>query len=195
MMELSELSYKKHHQKRVRWALDSQHVAGVSTTRKQPMKILVLLFMFISSYVSASCAAAELIPDGEQLELRKKSKLKLIDKDFVGQNGLDIFRIFVPSSYKDISIYRAYYSVLNGDELVFHTSLGIAGEFEPSEIYLEFGVNRFGTGVPVITVVYGNMCYNMHRLVIDNLQDFTVIHDAEEESYFESHHWYFSREP
>ncbi|MCT8127411.1 hypothetical protein H1D31_15485 [Alishewanella sp. BS5-314] len=158
------------------------------------MRILVLLSMFISSYVSASCAAPELIPDGEQLELRKKSTLKLIDKDFVGQNGLDIFRFYVPSSYKDISIYRAYYSVWNGDELVFHSSLGIADEFEPSERYLEFGINRFATGVPVITVVYGNMCYNMHRLVIDNFQDFTVIHNAEEESYFENQHWYFSRE-
>lgn len=157
------------------------------------MRILFLLFMSISSYVNASCTAPELIPDGEQLELRDKSKLKLIDKDFTGQNGLDIFRIFVPSSYKDISIDRAYYSVWNGDELVFHTSLGIADEFEPSERYLEFGVNRFDTGLPVITVVYGNMCYNMHRLVIDNLQDFTVTHDAEEESYFESYHWHFSR--
>lgn len=158
------------------------------------MRILVLLCMFISSYVSASCAAPELIPDGEQLEIRKKSKLKLMDKDFAGQNGLDIFRVFVPSSYKDISIDRAYYSVWNGDELVFHTSLGIADEFEPSERYLEFGVNRFVAGLPVVTVVYGNMCYNMHRLVIDNLQDFTVTHDAEEESYFESQHWYFSSE-
>ena len=84
-----------------------------------------------------------------------------------------------------MAINRAYLSIWKGDELAFHSSLGVSEDLKIGERYLEFSLNRLSTGKPVISVVYGIKCNNMHLLTIDNLHEFEVDYDEERERSYE----------
>lgn len=149
------------------------------------MRHLIWIFLVISSIASASCMPPNPIPTDSQLELIKRSTLSLIDKDFLDQNGLNVYRLFLPNKYKKVSIDRAYLSIWDGDDLTFHSSIGIFESIDLNESYLEFSLNRLNPGAPVIKIVYGSKCYNMHLLTIENIQELKELHDDREERYFE----------
>jgi hypothetical protein len=153
---------------------------------------LFLIFLTLSIQTAyASCWPPALIPDDAQIDLKKKIRLTLVDKNFLGANGLDVYWMTLPQSYKEVEFDRAHLSVWNGDKLVSHTSLGTTSYLEKSSNIIEFTHNRLSSTNPNITIVYGNMCGDMHQLNIDNLEDFEIEHNKESENYYEINTAYF----
>ncbi|WP_033017641.1 hypothetical protein [Pseudoalteromonas sp. BSi20652] len=78
------------------------------------MKYSILFFIitiFCSFEGQASCALPELIPEHEQIKITSKLKFDVIDTNFLGNQNLNVVRMFIPTSYNKIKIDTAHMTI------------------------------------------------------------------------------------
>jgi len=139
------------------------------------------------------------MPVDDQLGLRQQIIFTILDKDFLGQKGIDIATIEIPEKYKDKILDKAFITYWQGEKVMMHSSLQLSKGRSFSELrdkkdpfnksgskVIEFSLNNNSDWVPKITMLYGNMCYSRHQLNIDNLSDFKRIANDEFEWHSEN---------
>jgi hypothetical protein len=155
--------------------------------------LLLFLLIFITTKTYASCGVPKLIPDDEQVGLRQKVILKVNDKDFLNNSGMDLITIEIPEKFKDKLLDKAFVTYWDGDKVVLHTSLELREGYSYIDLadkngsgskVMEFSINGNLSYIPKLTLLFGDMCYSRLQLNIDNLSDFAK--QTNEEEWFEN---------
>ena len=159
------------------------------------MKYSIIFFIIAFIYsveATASCRLPELIPEHEKINITSKLKFDVIDTNFLGNQNLNVVRMFIPSTYNKIQINTAHMTIWKNKSVVSHSSLGINRlSYDESVKYIEFTLNKHDSNTPKITIVYGDMCYNMHQINIDDLSLYELSHDKDSQIHWESSHQKF----